>query len=217
MLSTYDQWRFKKSGKDSRRKKITSETKLMIDGYRSSANSYMVRCIQQILKDSDFWYADHHHSPAMIIKALNMNVPVILCIRNPLDSCVSSARRWPIWNVTEAMAHYEKFHELLLPHLDRLVVSDFSYTIQKPLEVLSYVNSKHDLELELDDASINSALAERPGKSQSEIDMEKAKEKIAKKELEADFLANGDRALLDRCNTLYEKILNSSPAIFKLS
>lgn len=217
LLSLYDQWRFKSGGKDSRRKKITKDTKLLIDGYRSSANSYMVRCIQQILQGERFWYADHHHSPAMIIRAVSLNVPVLFCIRSPLDSCVSSARRWPIWSVEEAMIHYEKFHNLLLPYTKNMTITDFRYTIKDPLSVLSYMNEKYELGLALDDASIDSALAERPGKEQSEIDAEKEIEKKAKKALEAEFLANGDTALLDRCNEIYQKILNSEGEVFKLN
>ena len=46
-LSAYDQLRFRKVGKNPRRKKVSHETQLLVEGFRSSANSYLVRCLMQ--------------------------------------------------------------------------------------------------------------------------------------------------------------------------
>lgn len=216
LLSSYDQYRFKKVGKDPRRKKITKETQLVIDGYRSSANSYLLRCLQQIIKESDFCYADHHHSPAMIIRAVEHNIPVLLCIRKPLDVCVSGARRWSMWSVEESLQHYETFYSLLVPYIDEMVVSDFHYSIKNPLEVFSFLNESYDLGLDMSTIGFDSALAERPGKNQKEIEEEKRREKIAKQKLTKDFLANGDQELLVRCEAIYNDILSNGSNVLKL-
>jgi len=216
LLSKYDQYRFKKVGKDPRRKEVTKETQLLIDGYRSSANSYLVRCFQQIIKDGDFRYADHHHSPSLIIKAVKLDVPVLLCIREPLDVCVSGARRWSMWGVEKSLQHYEKFYSLLLPYLNGMVVSEFKYSIKDPVAVFVQVNNRFNINLDMDNIEIDKTLAERLGRNEQEISEEKRVEKLEKEKIRKEFLEYGDRSLLDRCNAIYKQVLNDGVNVLQL-
>ena len=215
-LSAYDQLRFKKAGKDPRRKSVTKNTQLLIEGFRSSANSYLVRCFQQLVEGEEFWYADHHHSPAMAVRAVKLDVPVLLCIRPPLDTCVSSASRWPIWTVEESLAHYETFYSLLLPYLDTMVVTDFSYSIKNPIEIFSYLNEQFSLDLDLENFDFDANFAHRRWKTKEEMEEGKQNEKENKIALKENFMNNGDLELLQRCEKLYKKILSEGSHVLKL-
>lgn len=204
----YDQVRFRALGRDPRRRVITSDTQLVIDGFPSSANSFLQRCLEQLVTMDELRFSDHQHSPAMIVRATKLNVPTIVCVRDPLECCSSASVRWPVWTLEEYLIRYKKFHQLILPHLDKVLVSPFEEIVENPLRVFQSANRKFGISIPIE-REIDLSEAEQPGLNRQETSDLKAKTR--KKKLEKLAVLKRDPALvhlLEQANEVYEQVVS---------
>ena len=201
----YDSLRFLRSKKDYRRRWVSHKTALVVEGFPSSANSYLIRVLQKALQDRELRYADHQHSPAMVATAVRKEVPVILCVREPLQCCLSAARRWPLYGVKEYLERYIQFYSVLKPFVSGIQVVDFADITARPLEVLGFVFEKEGVGEGLLDLTVDPQSAERPEVDAEELQKRKEEERELGKKLKSDFLSGGDEN---------EKILQQATEVY---
>jgi hypothetical protein len=103
---------------------IGADTELVIDGYTRSASTFAVYALQ-LAQDRPVRLAHHLHAPAQLIEAARRDVPALLLVREPRGAILSQLVREPGVALRDALVAYARFHERLLPYVNRFVVADF--------------------------------------------------------------------------------------------
>lgn len=117
-------------------------TDICIDGYPRSANSFSVRMFQQANPDAHI--AHHTHSIANLQKAIKYNIPVIVLIRDPEQSIVSSVIAHKNNDVDNEVYRYIDFYTWVYKSIDKMVVSDFEQVINDFNTVIMNVNNQYN-------------------------------------------------------------------------
>ena len=66
---------------------VGPDTDLTIEGFPRSANSYLSRCLRTT--HGQLGIATHLHHPANYLESVRLNIPTIVCIREPYDAILS--------------------------------------------------------------------------------------------------------------------------------
>ena len=141
------------------------------DGFPGSANSTSGTAIHD-LNGRSFQMVNHTHAANVVIRGVKMGKPTALVIRNPLDSVCSLYRRWSFLTIDFCLDWYIKFHSVLLPYKNSIVVSDFSDTTGNLTAVVEKINSKFGTSILVptgEDMSL--AIHKRMGKSKHTADV----------------------------------------------
>jgi len=111
---------FRLYGVKSKNKKlfVNKKSELVIEGFPRSGNTFAVVAFQSAQK-RNVKIAHHLHVPAQIIRAVNMNIPALVLIRNPSDSIASLMVRHPHVAPHLAIKDFCRFYSVLLPARDR--------------------------------------------------------------------------------------------------
>lgn len=88
--------------------------------------------------------AHHVHLPAQILAAVKAHLPTILLIREPEGVVTSVVLRFPHISVAKALNRYVRFHRLLAPHRDAIVVGDFPDVVSDYGSVIRRVNERFE-------------------------------------------------------------------------
>lgn len=116
-------------------------TRIVIEGYPRSANSYAVRAFQ--LANGDGTPLAHHlHSPVNIEQGVARGLPVVLLLRSPIDATASLLLRAPAMPARVAVERYVRFHRRLLPLLGSVVVAPYEVVIGDFGAVVDDVNRR---------------------------------------------------------------------------
>lgn len=94
-----------------------------VDGFPRSANSYVFYAFK--VANPNIEISGHCHSAAAIRKAVELSVPVFLTVREPRGCLASFTQFVPSLPLAEAMHHYLRFYERVLPLRDSIFVADF--------------------------------------------------------------------------------------------
>lgn len=129
--SGYEDWR------------ITSATRLVIDGFPRSANSYAMQAFIQAQGDDNRVCAGHAHSPAILVRARHMKIPAMLVIREPAAAVASLLQFMPYLTPGLAISSYINFHRALLPSRHDLYVADFDLIVNDYGRVISDLNARY--------------------------------------------------------------------------
>lgn len=94
-----------------------------MDGFPRSANSYARFAFRHANPGVNL--AGHAHSSQVLIRSAKRGLPTIAVIRDPV-SCISSYAAWLGATRTSFLyIAYVRFHEALLPHLEKIQVATF--------------------------------------------------------------------------------------------
>jgi hypothetical protein len=127
----------------NRKLMVTHKTRITIEGYPRSANTYAVYAFRHSNPDIGWDEIGHHlHVQAQILRSRDYDVPVILLIRHPLEAVRSLVVRHRFIPVNEALEDYTRFYTDLLPLRDSFVIVDFEMAISDMGGVIDLVNSK---------------------------------------------------------------------------
>jgi len=140
---------------------VTRNTRITIEGYPRSANTYAVYAFKQVNEMQWNEIAHHLHVQAQIIRSVNYKIPVILLIRHPLEAVRSLVVRHDFIPVDEALEDYCRFYDDLYPMRDGFVVADFSIVIKSYGEIIDQVNKKFSRKFNLypeQDAEMNATV-----------------------------------------------------------
>jgi len=120
---------------------LSLSTEVMIDGCQGSANSFATSAFK-LAQTRDVNVLNHRHAPYLMIQASELNIPVLLTIREPLATALSLTSRWTYVSVSQALRHYIGFYTCLLPYAHDFVVSDFEDTTRNLDGMIELLNLK---------------------------------------------------------------------------
>jgi hypothetical protein len=104
---------------------IREGTDVVIDGFPRCANTFATIAFQ-LAQHEPVRIAHHLHAPAHLAAAVDMEIPGILLIREPIGAVSSEAIRERPIRLGTVLSAYGRFYEHVLPYLDRLTVGEFS-------------------------------------------------------------------------------------------
>ena len=121
---------------------IDDRTRLVIDGYQGSANSYATVAIRRA-QPPDFAIAHHLHAPAAIRLALERDLPHIVLLRAPGDACASNLRRFPHLGPEQVVRGWIRYYRPLLDVRRDLLVATFDEVVGDVNGVIDRVDERH--------------------------------------------------------------------------
>ncbi|MEM7600294.1 MAG: hypothetical protein AAF357_02640 [Verrucomicrobiota bacterium] len=160
-------WESKREGARASDCWVTKDTELVIDGFQGSANSFATDLFQAA-QTRRVDIAHHLHSPSLIIRGVNLDRPVIVCVREPIAAVTSLIRRWSHIGPEAGLRSYAGFYSSLIPYRQKMVISEFSQTIGGFGEVVEETNERYGTDFEIPDSAGKVALAEPPDGSKEE-------------------------------------------------
>lgn len=181
--------------------RVSDGTEFVLDGFQGSGNSFATVTFKNT-QSRKVKLAHHLHSPAQIIKAVEMDLPVLVTIRDPRGGVVSLTSRWPYVTLEQALKGYIRFYGKIVPYRDRFVLSTFDRTIKQFDEVIREVNDRFGCSYDILDYSSGLTKPRETSETAAwELERNKVKDE-KRRDLEdpryADLLVEADR--------LYEEI-----------
>jgi len=121
--------------------RVTAETRLVIDGFPRSANSY-AHVAFLYANGTDFPLCSHRHSHQSIRSGVKRGLPTIVLIREPGPAIASTLQHTPDTRPATAIDLYRTFYEGVLPVLDRVLVVTFEAATGEFGDVIRRCNAK---------------------------------------------------------------------------
>ena len=121
---------------------VSPKTGLCIEAPPRSGNSFFVMGFG--MANPDVRLAHHHHVPAQVHRAIQLGVPVIALLRNPLDSALAKAA--PGDNpflVGTTLRRWVSFWRGIQSKMDSIVVARFEDVIADPSAVVRRINARY--------------------------------------------------------------------------
>ena len=128
---------------------VTRKTRVTIEGYPRSANTYAVYAFKHVNQMQWNEIAHHLHVQAQIIRSVNYKIPVILLIRHPLEAIRSLIVRHDFIQANEALEDYIRFYTDVYSLRDGFVVANFEDVIERFGEIIQQVNKRFASEFNL--------------------------------------------------------------------
>jgi hypothetical protein len=121
---------------------VTSRTGLCIEAPPRSGNSFFV--VGFSMANPDIELAHHHHAPAQVLRAIQLGVPVVTLLRNPIDSALAKAApaNEPFL-IGTTLRKFIVFWEKLASILRDVSPVPFEYLIAKPGSVIERLNQRY--------------------------------------------------------------------------
>ena len=119
---------------------VTPATRLIIEGFPRSANTFAVVAFQQA-QPEDVRLAHHLHMPAQVLQAVRWQIPALVLIRRPEDAVTSLVIRNP-QSVDQALRHYTTFYETVAGYRDSFVLGLFEEVVGDYGKVVRRVNDR---------------------------------------------------------------------------
>jgi len=126
---------------DIRECRVGSDTEFVLDGFQGSGNTFATRAFKYA-QSEPVRIAHHLHSPAQIIKAVKLELPVLVTLRDPVDTVASLISRWPYMTPDQALNSYIGFHRKIEPYAPSFVLSPFHQTTNNLDIVFQAVNDR---------------------------------------------------------------------------
>jgi len=200
---------------------VNQNSDLVVEGYPRSGNTFAVALLKVL--SPGLKIARHRHEVGHVKMALTFEKPVVLLIRNPLDSVISFYIREGV-DLKTGFDYYYHFYSSLLPYREKLLVVDFKKLIKEPSRFIEDINRRFGFSLPIPGPQeVESAKAlvkemdseellrktELSKKDPTLISSVPTKEKeLLKERLRREIL--GDRrlsSLLEACKRVYQEII----------
>jgi hypothetical protein len=94
-------------------KVVGPQTDVVIEGFPRSGNTYFVAAFQ-LAQDMEVRIASHLHYPSQITCGMQLNIPVLVVIREPIEALTSYYIREPSVSVGHMVTHYRRFYDCAL-------------------------------------------------------------------------------------------------------
>ena len=127
---------------------FSNHTEITMDGFQRSGNSFGTYLFINSNKDSKI--AHHRHINTQIIYSAKNEVPVILFIRKPIDTIISTYffedHQVSIKTIIKS---WIDFHKPLIKYKKNMVISNFEKTINNFDEVIIELNNKYNTDFKI--------------------------------------------------------------------
>ncbi|MHA1381699.1 MAG: hypothetical protein ACTSRG_25295 [Candidatus Helarchaeota archaeon] len=120
---------------------VNYNTQMVIEGFPRSANTFAVIAFQQA-QPKHVCIAHHTHVTAQIIRAVKLNKPILVTIRNPLDAIISLVIRNPLIPASVYLKTFINYYTVVKQLTHSIVVADFDEIINNYGEVIKKVNKR---------------------------------------------------------------------------
>jgi len=127
---------------------VNSNTDIVIDGYPRSANTFAVEAFL-LSQGRECNIAHHTHIPAQIIKAVKLQIPTMVLIRDPMDAVSSRAIFSPFIPIDVALQDYINYYQVVLRNIDNIELALFEEVINNYGSVIKRINFKFNTEFNL--------------------------------------------------------------------
>lgn len=117
---------------------VTPETRLVVEGFPRSANTFLVQALQ-IASDEPIAVAHHLHDPIQIDRGMQRNIPVVIIVRDPLDAFTSFRLKFPTLKVAIMHRMYMSFYRHALERADALHLVRYEDVIGRPEQVIAQI------------------------------------------------------------------------------
>jgi len=143
---------------------ISRRSDLCIDGPMRCANHYMLEIMSKYYPTLSI--AHHYHSPGSIKLGIRFNIPSILVIRDPIDQISSSKVYLPNIGIDQLIFEYLHFLLSLSSYHKKIIVSDFSRTINNPISIVNEIQGRFKIfpknkKIEMNDKDFIEAVTKR--------------------------------------------------------
>lgn len=118
---------------------VRPTTGLCIEAPPRSGNSFFVTGFS--MANPTVQLAHHHHVPAQVLRAISLQVPVVVLLRNPVDSSLAKAAPgMEPFLIGTTLARWISFWQVVKDSLTSTVAVPFEYLISNPAGVISRLN-----------------------------------------------------------------------------
>ncbi|MEM6262146.1 MAG: sulfotransferase domain-containing protein [Bacteroidota bacterium] len=131
---------------------VSKDSDICIEGFPRCANSFAYAVFRNYQPES-LSIATHIHSAAQIIKAVSLDVPTLVLIRNP-EACVVSLRalrkeaavrenkHYFHWHIQHEIRWYINFYKQLMPYKGKFVLARFDEVVTDFGAVIKRINQQ---------------------------------------------------------------------------
>jgi hypothetical protein len=179
---------------------LLPDTELVIDGFQGSANSFATVAFKYC-QTQPVRLMHHCHAPVLIIKAIQQQVPVLLTVRQPIDTVMSLTSRWSYISVNQALKSYIGFYTKLKPYTDQCIISTFQQTTQHLDKIIEVLNDQFNTQFDLVDVGLVNADCR---KKVSDSPERAARRKALKEENRQELLTQKNQDLVEKAQHLYQ-------------
>ncbi|WP_024787497.1 MULTISPECIES: hypothetical protein [unclassified Lebetimonas] len=132
---------------------INKNSDILIEGFPRSGNTFAVALLKSLNKDIKI--ARHRHEVGHVLKALKLDKPIVILIRNPQDAVISFFLRENV-SIKIGFEYYIHFYTNILKicKSSNLVLFNFDILIKEPKKFISIINEKYNFNLCLPDENI---------------------------------------------------------------
>ena len=121
---------------------VSRTTEIVIEGYPRSGNTFAVVAFRQA-QGREIKMAHHLHAAAQIKRAVRLDVPAIVLIREPSEAILSLVVRDPHASMPWAFHSYIRFYSAIVPYLEKTVVAPFATVTSDFASIIRMVNARY--------------------------------------------------------------------------
>ena len=195
---------------EPREAEVLPDTELVIDGFQGSANSYLTRAFKHA-QPQPVQLAHHLHAAVGVLKAVEMEIPALVTLREPKGAALSLVSRWPYVSMAQALRSYVRYYEAIDPVVDRVVVSPFVITTRHPNLAIEGVNERFGTAFTVFDPTPENVQAVR-GLTATKKEKDEAR-RVLKTRKEAELAQPDAQYWLGRAQAVYERLRAHAPAV----
>lgn len=204
---------------------ISRRTDLCIDGPMRCANHYMLEIISKHYPALSI--AHHYHSPGSIKLGIRFNIPSILVIRDPIDQISSCKVFLPHIDVHQFTFEYLHFLLSLYTYHKKIIVSDFSRTINNPSSIVNEIQGRFKIlpthkKIEINNKTFIEAvtkrkkdLASQPSRSPFPSEWRELEKSRVRDRVKADLKNTSNGKKLQEAYEFFQEISLKSEDIYK--
>jgi hypothetical protein len=128
--------------------KVRRYTDIVINGFPRTGNTYTTLAFQQA-QHNRVNISHHGHVIAQFIQGMKYDIPVLVLIRNPLDTVTSHVVRHPTISISHSLLCYIRFYSEIAGMLNYVVVADFAEITNDFNSVINRINKRFDTDFDL--------------------------------------------------------------------
>lgn len=116
-------------------------TDIVVEAFQRSGNTF-AEIAFRYAQPEILNMAHHHHSPAQIVKAARLGIPVLVIIRDPKSAVISARQRVSKSSCVNLLRDYISFYQKIWPYRSSFLVARFEDVIDDFGSVIRKMNAK---------------------------------------------------------------------------
>lgn len=210
---------------DDPRPWVDGTTEIMIEGYPRSGNTFAVVAFR-LAQGREIRIAHHLHAAAQVKRAVRLDVPTIVLIREPPEAILSLVVRDPHASMRWALRSYIRFYSAIIPYLEKIVIAPFTTVTSDFASIIRVVNSRYGTafkEFTADEDTLNSVrqTVEWMGQRDSlmtgldyhtGVALPSEQRQRAKEAHRTEYLDERNKSLRLTAESLYERVMRCAPS-----